>query len=170
MNKLLFLYNELIDPEVQEKLKLPLEFISFAITDGKMYTHYNDNGVFMMPLGIDKDWGNTKVYGALFVCKDISFYYSLLDAYHACSMYNLRRNHIMDMHHRVNIKATPIYFDNLEDMSRLKYREGVDIDAITYIGNINHSKIYKRFSITQSNRIVDGILPKHYKKLYEGVV
>lgn len=171
LNKnLLFLYNDLIDPDVKEKLRLPLEFVSFAIVDGKMYSHYADNGVFITPLGIDKDWGNTKVYGGLFICKDISYYYSLLDAYHACSMYNLRRNHFMDLHHRVSIKATPIYFDNLDELSRLKYREGGEIDAITYIGNTDHSRIYKRFLTTQSYRLVDGILPKQFRKLYKGVV
>lgn len=170
MSRLIFLYNELINPEVQKQMRLPMEFISFAMVDGKMYTHYSDNGVFTIPLGNDKDWGNTKVYGALFLLNDYNYYISILDGYHACSMSNLKRNHKMDLHHRVLTKVTPIYFNSIDDLSRLKYSEGSDIDAIIYVGNLDHSKIYKRFLITQSNRIVDGILPIHYKKLYEGVV
>ena len=46
-SELIFLSNELLDEEVRKFIKVPMEFITFAITDGKMYSHYNNNGVFL---------------------------------------------------------------------------------------------------------------------------
>ena len=168
-NSLIFLYSELLSPEVYNSLRLPLEFISFGIVDAKMYRHFNNDSVFILPEDDTKAWGNTKVYGALFVCRDFDFYINILDAYHACSMDKLRRNHIRDIHHRSVVDVSPIYFDTLDELSRLKYREGISIGATTYYGNINHPKIKQRFGTTKSYRIVDGIYPKYYKELFRRV-
>lgn len=168
-NNLLFIYNELLDSDVSNDLKLPLEFICFATIDGKMYRHFRNDSVFILPLGDTKLWGNSKIYGALFLCKDIEFYISLLDAYHVCSKDKLRRNHIKDIHHREVVTATPIFFNDLDELSRLKYREGNVINATTYFGNINHPKIIQRFGTTKSYRIVDGINTTDFKKLYRSV-
>ena len=169
MNNLLFIYNELMDYDVYYDMKLPLEFICFGITDGKMYKHFRNNSIFILPLGNDKLWGNSKIYGALFLCRDINFYINILDAYHACSKDKLRRNHIKDIHHREEVLVTPIYFNTLDDLSRLKYREGNEVIATTYFGNPNHPKIKQRFVTTKNYRIVDGIYAKYYRKLFRRV-
>lgn len=167
MNNLLFLHNELMNPDIyHNKLRIPLEFICFGITDGKMYSHFGNESTFILPEGGTKDWGNTKIYGGIFLLSNFDFYIDLLDAYHACSMSKLRRNHIRDIHHRVEMPVTPIYFNTLSDLSRLKYREGREIPITTYVGNLNHPKINQRFVTTASFRIVDGINKINYTKLF----
>lgn len=131
-----------------------------------MYSHTRQNSTFILPTGGTKDWGNTKIYGAVFMVKEYDFYIDLLDAYHATSLTKLRRNHIKDIHHRLEIEVTPIFFDTLDDLSRLKYQEGTPIQMTTYVGNINHPKINQRFVTTASYRIVDGINKTNYTKLF----
>lgn len=165
-NSLVFIYNELLSPDVHNNMSIPLEFIAFGTVDAKMYSHFKSNSNFILPLGEDKLWGNTKVYGALFVCRDFDFYINILDAYHACSMDKLRRNHIKDLHHREIVEVTPIHFNTIDELSRLKYREGISIYATTYFGNINHPRIKRRLTKIKPYRIVDGIDVQNYKKLF----
>ena len=167
MNNLVFLHNELLNPQLyRNQLRIPLEFICFGIIDGKMYSHFGQTSTFILPNSDSKDWGNTKIYGAIFLVKEIDFYISLLDAYHMCSMTNLRRNHIKDVHHRKIVSVIPIFFDTLDDLSKLKYEEGEEIEATTYFGNIEHPKINQRFVTTASYRLVDGINRENYTKLF----
>ena len=170
MSNLIFLYNELMNPDVFSSMQIPLEFIAFGITDAKMYSQAFGGGNFIVPLDTNKKWGNDKVYGALYILKDVRFYLGILDAYHACSYDKLRRNHFMDIHHRHEIDVTPIFFNSLDDLSRLKYREGTTIPAVAYMGNIKHPKINLRVSSSQSRRIIDGIDPLNYKKQYMEVL
>lgn len=168
-SELIFLSNELLDEEVRKFIKVPMEFITFAITDGKMYSHYNNNGVFFIQNGRDKNWGNTKVYGVVFLVKDYFFYSDLLDAYHVCSFNKIKRNHIRDIHHRVSIDVTPIKFDTIDELNRLQYREAKSIKVVSYIGNTNHPNINKRFLTTKNYRKVNGVNEKPFIKLYREV-
>lgn len=169
MNNLLFMYNELLDPNIYNKMKLPFEFISYGIIDGKMYRHLGNESVFILPYNYQKIWGNTKIYGGLFFCRDIDFYISILDAYHICFKDKLKRNHVNDMYHRHIVNVTPIFFNDLDELARLKYREGTStIKANVYFGNPKHPKIKSRINKTQSYRIIDGIDAKHFKNLFRG--
>ena len=167
MDKLIFLSNELINPEVQEELRIPLKFISFGITEGRMYRHFRNQSNFIIPVDTLKRWGNEVIYGGLFLRKDFNFYARLLDAYHLCSLDRLKRNHDLDVHHRVEVDVTPIYFNTIDELARLKYREGTSIKAQTYMGNLKHNKITQRLNKTVSYRIIDGIDIHNFKKLFE---
>lgn len=166
MNSLIFLTNELLNPKLRHDLKLPLEFISYGIMEGRMYRHYGGKSNFVVPNDTLKHWGNNVVYGALFICKDFDFYNRVLDAYHICSLSTLLRNHNNDIHHRVEQYVTPIFFETLNELALLKYREGKPIKAITYMGNIKHNKISQRLNKTVSYRIKDGIDAENFKQLF----
>ena len=158
MNKLLFFTNQLQNPSMQKQLNIPLEFIVFGIVKGRMYKHFRSNDSFIIPINTHRRWGNSVIYGSVFLCKDFDFYSRILDAYQMCSMSTMLRNHNRDIHHRVEVNVTPIYFDSIDDLSRLKYKEGEEIQAQTYIGNINHPKIIKRINQKKNSyRITDGI-------------
>jgi hypothetical protein len=124
-----------------------------------------NEGTFVL-LPSNKRWGNEMIYGALFLCKDFDFYARIFDAYHACSMSTLLRNHDLDLHHRMHVHVTPIYFKSLDELSRLKYREGEPVYVQTYLGNPKHPKIANRLNSTVSYRITDGIDTENYKKLF----
>lgn len=167
MDKLIFLSNELQNPLIQKEMHLPLEFITFGITEGRMYKHFRNESNFIIPVDALKRWGNEVIYGGLFLCKDFDFYARILDAYHVCSMSTLLRNHDLDIHHRVEVDVRPIYFKTLDELKRLKYREGESVQATTYMGNLKHHKISRRLDKTVSYRIIDGIDKDNYKKLWE---
>jgi hypothetical protein len=170
MNKLVFLSNELQSPLVQRELRLPLQFISFAYVEGKMYRHFRNESTFILPLETSRRWGNLNIYGALFHIDDFDFYIRILDAYHACSLSTLLTNHTKDTHHRHYTNAIPIYFDSLDDMGRLKYREKEKILSHVYIGNPNHDKIKRRVNQKSvSYRVIEGVHKKHFQELYKEV-
>ena len=172
MSQLVFLYNELLNPLVYEnKMHLPLDFICFGITNGKMYTHFGNKSVFILPYNHGGRWGNIKIYGAVFAVRDFGFYIDLLDAYHASSKSTLRRNHKFDIHHRYTVDVTPIKFSSIDDLSRLKYRENENIlKAEAYFGNPNHPRIKQRYeNKDRSRRVIDGIDGNNFIKLYRRV-
>lgn len=165
---LIFLTNCLLNPLHYKKLNLPLEFIAFGITEGKMYKHFRNTGTFIMPVNNSKRWGNSVVYGGIFFCPDVDFYLRILDAYHLCSLSTLGKNHIRDLHHRIISHIIPIYFNTLEELSKLQYKEGDKLPTHTYVGNVKHPKIAKRmYKPFVSYRIKDGIDVKHFKNLYK---
>jgi hypothetical protein len=159
------------DPTHHKQLLLPFEFISFGITEGKMYKHFQNNGTFVTPINtLRRRWGNNVVYGSLFYCPDINFYLRVLDAYHICSLSTLKKNHINDIHHRIITNITPIYFNTLDELSRLKYKEGKPISAYMYLGNTIQPKLARRIKHPYlSHRVIDGIDIKHFKNLYKEV-
>jgi hypothetical protein len=146
-------------------MKLPLHFVCFGITEGKMFKH-DKNTTFILP-SHNKLWGNKVVYGALFICKEFEFYANIIDAYNQCSLATLRTNHSKDLNHRININVIPIFFNNLDELARLKYREGNHITAQGYLANTENPKVIRK--LAKSRRIVDGIDKDNFKQLYREV-
>lgn len=169
MNQLLFITNELLNPELRKEMHLPMEHICFGILHGKMFSHYRHykyKSTFIVEHA-GKLWGNDVVYGALMLCKDFDFYARILDAYHVCSLSTMGRNHIMDVHHRVSVNMKQISFTSIDELSRLMYAEGSTIPAQTYMGNTNHNKVSQRLKAERTYRIIDGIDRDNFIKLWE---
>lgn len=163
---LVFLTNELLSPVKQKVLNIPLEFVSFGLMCGSMYSSHWNQSTFIMDNVQKRPWGNTVVYGAIFLLRDFDFYIQALDAYQGCSLSVLRRNHQLDYQHRHIKKITPIYFSNLKQFSHLLYQEGTQVEAHVYTGNPKHNKITQRLQCNNpSHRIVDGIDLQHFKSL-----
>lgn len=152
---------------MQKELNIPLTFITFAHIEGKMFTHFRDTSTFV--LNDKRRWGNNTAYGALYSLQDFHYYINTLDAYMLCSMTTLFKNHIKDVHHRKEVEATPISFDNIDELERLKYRERESVQAYAYVGNSNHPKINQRLTKTNSYRVIDGIDP-HFKGIIREVL
>ncbi len=102
-------------------------------------------------------WGNNVIYGAIYSLRDAPFYIRILDAYQLCSLATLKRNHINDMHHRIQVGAVPISFDSIDELERVKYKEREGVVVQTYVGNPNHPKINQRLNKTNSYRVIDGM-------------
>lgn len=164
---LIFLANELQHPRWHRELNLPLEFVAFGITQGRMYHHFRNKGVFILPPDVKRPHGNRVVYGSIYILHDFDYYIRILDAYHMCSLSSLHRNHDFDTHHRVISDITPIHFDTLDELERLLYRESELVKAHTYFGNLKHPKIKQRLkSKKHSNRIYDGVCKQSFLEQY----
>ena len=133
-----------------------------------MYKHFRNDGTFTLQ-NVGKAWGNDVVYGGIFALSDYDFYIRLLDSYHQCSLALLGVNHEKDVHHRHRVLATPIAFDSIDELERLKYREREPLTVNMYQGNLNHPKIKQRLDKTVNYRIVDGV-DKHFIELIREVV
>jgi hypothetical protein len=165
--QLLFLSNEMMSPHWHRRSNVPLQFVSFAYVEGKMYHHKQRKGTFVVRKNL-RSWGNDVVYGALFVLNDAHFYNRLLDSYQACSKSALLRNHSYDYHHRINAMATPIYFNDVEEFQSLRYREGEEVRCQMYVGNSNQPNI--NHQLQTRSRIVDGVDKQHFKELIREVL
>lgn len=157
MRQVIFLYNELLDKSYQEKLKLPLEFISFAYIDNAVMYDLKGKYVAIPKGALKKTYKYEKVYGALFLLHNSEHFLRLLDASLVCSKTLLGLNHKLDEHHRVNVKATPIHFKSVEEFFKMKYNEGVPINVICYIGNPENEFIKRNVLNTVKNREVSGL-------------
>jgi len=170
-SSLLFLTDCLQNPCYYKQMNLPLEFIAFGITEGKMYRYRFGN--FVIPLDEVIAYGNTVVYGGLFYCPDITFYLRILDGHYLCSKSIMHKNHALDLRHRRIAPVTPIYFNDLDELIMLRYKEGGPVDAHVYYGNtkreVVHNRIGRRENHGRNYRVIDGIEAEHFLSLYKEV-
>lgn len=166
MKNLLFLCNELLSPAVRASLRIPMQFVSYAKIEGKLYRHFRSESTFAIQ-GNKRAYGCNAIYGAIFSLSDPEFYLRLLDSYYICSLSLLKRNHAKDLSHRVTAQATPIHFDTLSNLGRLMYRESDSLDVQCYFGNPTHPKISRRLNKSHSYRIADGINKIHFIALHK---
>lgn len=154
---LIFLYNELLESNLQQFLGIELVFVSFAyIFDVKMFQGYEDEITVVEYDDIRRGYGNNKVYGAVYHLKQPE-YLRYLDAYSICSKSVLGANHIRDTNHRIKREAVLIQFETLDELSRLLYNEITTVEVETYIGNIEKEHISKRVEQPR-HRIPSGLL------------
>lgn len=146
-----------------------MEFLAFAIADGRMYTHHLKRGTFNI-IG-KRTHGNGKVYGAIYNIKDSYFHLRTLDALHNCSKSSLGRNHDLDMEHRVSVSVNPILFDTLDELDRLMYRELEEVNVEMYVGNPHHPKITERIQQKEHRnfRVTNGINAEEFIKQWRGI-
>lgn len=167
MDKLIFLTNDLLNPKLQREMKLPLKFISFAISEGKMYRGIRNISTITTSLDSNKLWGNIVVYGAIFLCNDFEHYSRIIDGYNVCSKSALGRNHMYDLNHRFESEVTMIHFNSIEELVDLRYIEQKKVLVEKYLCNTSNPKIKKRInSINPSYRVIDGVQPKDFKELF----
>lgn len=149
---------------------MPLEFITFAYMEGKMYRFAHSKGTFVVQ-DAKQRWGNDVVYGALFLVNDFHFYIRTLDAYQGCSLSMLGKNHSNDLQHRVHVPITPITFSTRDEFLSLRYKEKESIEALAYVGNLKHPKITQRvYSDVRPYRIIQGIDKPHFVPLLREVL
>jgi hypothetical protein len=166
MTNLLFLSDELLSPAMRKELRIPMQFVSYAYMEGKLYRHFRSDSTFAMK-NAKRAWGNNSIYGAIFLLKEPAFYLRLLDSYYICSLSALNKNHANDVHHRTTAYATPIHFDSLSDLGRLIYRESDSLQVQCYFGNPHHPKIRRRLNKPHSYRNIDGINKVHFIALHK---
>lgn len=147
------------DPDWIKESKIPLEFVSFALTEGSMYYHFQSDETFISKGHSRRKYGNEIVYGSLFLLQDFDFYIRLLDAYQVCSLSTLFRNHDKDLHHRIITQVTPIHFQTQDEFERLLYDEKDSVPAHVYFGNLKQPKITQRIEqkSNHSYRLYDGV-------------
>lgn len=156
MKQLIFLNNELLDEEYQKKLRLPLEFISFAYLEGAMMYELSGRCIVIKEGTLSKSKRYNRVYGALYLLDNSEHFLKILDASLICSKGLLGVNHKLDEFHRTYENVTPIHFKSVEHFFKLKYNEGEQVKVITYLGNTENSLIKSKVCNNTRNRVTCG--------------
>lgn len=163
MINLIFLSNELMDERLQNDLKIPIEFISFAYIENCKFYRYKKTKLIVKGGEISRDWGNNRIYGAIFLIRNM-YYIRVLDAYNACSLSRIFLNHPFDLNHREIGQVTLIEFNTLNDFARYKFKEQATINCWIYYGNNNNKKLNK--VLNNRRRLTNGVDTKNFKKCF----
>lgn len=168
MKQLIFLYDKTMNKNYRNKLLLPIHFISYGYIPAKMY-HYKEHKDTLIAIDnnhVSRKWGNDKVFGGVFLLDYYNVTIRTLDGLYACSKARLNNNNKNDLMHRVKTSVTLITFNDLEELTVMKYKEREQVLADTYLGNPNHEWIKHRIKM-QRYRVIDGIDKVHFKKMFE---
>lgn len=163
---LVFLYNSMLSK--YKEMNIPLKYICPAKIEAKLYWKYGKKDTFAIPHGNKRTYGSRFVYGAIFSLEDFDFYMRLIDSFLVCSKSILRVNHPKDVFHREILEVTPIKYNSLDDLSKLKYIEREPISCHLHLGNVENHKIKQQ--ITKQihiPRIECGVDKLHYKNFME---
>lgn len=154
-------------PDKQNELKLPLTFVCFAILRGSLYKFPHTS----LNVTHKKPFGNSAVYGAVYILQDDYFHIRTLDAYHLCTKDALGDNHKLDHAHRLHVQVNPILFKTMEDLDRLIYDEMESIDVQAYVANPKHPTTNKRVRRNNGTnyRIYNGIVAQAFKQQHRGI-
>lgn len=156
-----------MEPNKRDDLKLPMTFVCFALLKGSLYRFPHT----ALNVTHKKPFGNSVVYGAVYIVHDAFFHIRTLDAYHLCTKDALGENHKFDHAHRVSGKVSPIMFKNLQELDRLIYVEDAPIDVQYYVANPKHPTTAER--VRRRNganyRIYHGIVPHAFQQQLEGI-
>ena len=152
----MFLYNELLDENYQKKLRLPLEFISFAYIDDVLMYDICGRYIAVEDNKLIKSKKYNRVYGALYILDNAEIYLRTIDAYLICSKGLIGTNHKLDEFHRMKKLATPIHFKTIEDFLKLKYNESEPIPIFTYLANTENEFIKSKVNNSTNNRETCG--------------
>lgn len=166
---LIFMYDHLMTKEYREKLNLPLEFITFAFIEGKMYEYFEHNKHIKIALEKDaivRNRGNDKIFGAIFALPFYKANIRVLDGIYACSRDRLKYNNPNDIMHRKDVMATPIHFNSIDELSRMLYTRREPIKVQAFYGNPEHNWIKHRV-LMQRYRVVDGVDHDSFLDIYK---
>lgn len=165
MTNLIFLYNELLDRQKRDRLRIPIVFIDYAFVQGKLY-NVKGKPTAIEYSQIKRNYGNDRIYGAIFSLDEPHFYIRQLDAFYGCSLSRLNTNHKLDYMHRKLVIGSTIGFDTLEQFAVLKYKPISRLKCWVYFGNPEHQQIATQIKRGRS-RILEGVDVKSFKICYE---
>lgn len=171
-SKILFIYDDLMLKQVQEKARLPLKFVTFARTKGLMYKISDTKNIrhFILPQK-NKLFQRKKkgfVYGGLYVVKKFDELSASLHSFYNSSIPYLGDTEPNDYYKTAILEVQPIRFKSISDIKTIKYTATYPIKSLTFVGNDDNMKIAKTARDSR-NRIHYGFDPVNFIKLIEEV-
>lgn len=161
---LVFLYDDLMTNEEQERIRLHLKFVGYAyIENHKLFT-YRKSVVAMHQDNAKGKCLNTKVFGSVYEVPQFSYNAIVLDAYYYCSMARLGITTKHDMRTRKKVTCHLFEVGTLDELISHKYNVIATTRAWVYLGSPLDYKL-KRHIDYGRYRLVDGIDPHSYNKL-----
>lgn len=167
--KLIFLYDKLMTEEEQEKLLLPIQFISFGVMKGTLYEVVIRRIQFgrkairtLRTFASEKESSTKHLFGGIFLVRDWQMQkQKIFGYYYNNSAYN-KKTLPEDLFDFKEVKVNPIKFKSLKDLEKSKYEVGKEIECGVFVGNKNNKRIstntktsyyYKKGQVDKENFI-----------------
>ena len=139
MHKFIFLYDELMSKEMQEKLKINIKFISCGLMTGKMYW-FSDKKIKRI-YAIEQKNTTKSIYGGIFLMKYYEAEKHKLHAYYNSSEPFIGNNLPTDFYNFTDVEVKPIKIKSITDIQTCKYKIGEKIICGCFTGNENNKRI-----------------------------
>lgn len=112
---------------------LNLNFISYAITHGKLYW-LNDTKRKRV-ISIPSNKSTSLIYGGLFLCEDYESNKHKLHAYYNNSIPFTGNTVIEDLYDLSDITAIPIIFSSLKSIEHNEFKRGEPVECSCFVAN-----------------------------------
>lgn len=139
MQKIIFIYDDLLTKKARELIRIKAKFICYAHTKGCL-NWFNDSRHKRLFLS---EHSRSVVYGALFVINNFDENSLQLFSYYGSSIPYTDKIMQEDFFYLKNITATPISFKSLEDIQHYNYNKFSEISCCAFFGNKKNKLIKK---------------------------
>lgn len=157
---LVFIYDELMKKETQQKLKLNMKFVSLAYVEGYKLYHYRKSFVASSHECTRRTWGNDKVYGAVYQIPKENV--TLLDAfYYYFPSQKETQNNLRDK--KID-NVTLFSINSLDDLLSYRLKVHNVVSCALYVANVNDKRFIRHIR-SKRYRNVEGIDKYHYNTL-----
>lgn len=156
-----FIYNDILRKEIQERMRLEPIKEEIATVTGKIYI-VSKTPVLLNPSDVARNRGNRRVFGAIltFEDSDEERVIQILDAYHGSSQSRVGLSSPYDLMNRTTIQAFPLKFSSIQELERFDYKEKKPVECIVYMGNLQHERIPYEVKVSKRHKLVDGFYKK----------
>lgn len=140
MDKLLFIYDNLMTKDEQELTELPLEFISLGQMKGKL-RWVNDTKkrrLFAIP---NKGISTKVIFGAIFLLKEYEHNMHKLHGYYHNSIPLTSHTLSEDLYQPSKTKIRLIRTASIKFLADGDYEVGPEVECDVFIGNVNNKRI-----------------------------
>lgn len=140
MDKLIFIYDNLMTKGEQALTEIPLEFISCGQIPARM-RWVNDTKkrrLFIVP---NKSYATRVVYGGIFLLKEYEHHAHKLHSYYHNSMPFAEKTLVEDLYELTVLPVRPIRTTSLLGLSKGKYEVGEPVECNVFIANQKNKRI-----------------------------
>lgn len=162
----LFIYDEIMLREVQDKMKLPMTFVTFALLEDYKMIDYKKRPTIVPKNFVKRGRGGNRIFGTIWKLEESSFYIRILDAYYACSLSRIYENNLNDRTHRLTLKTYPFYVDSVSDLVDENFYTFKPINCQVWIANQNDDNLIRRINRNR-HKIQNGCVLNYLQKCME---
>lgn len=163
----IFIYDELLNTDIRETLRItPINEI-IAEAEGKLY-NMAQTYIAMRDKDTKRRY-NRKIFGSLLTFNetDMSNVLSAIDTFKGCSRSRIGINHEDDMCFRFITTVYPITFDTIHEFKNFQYQYNKGRKCHMYFGNKNNAFIKDKLSRDRHGRIENGFYKQGFISLLE---
>ena len=138
MDRFIFVYDALLTKAEQEKIGVPMEFVSLAQINAKRYRmRMRKKGTYKHFILLPNNMLLNVVYGAIFLIRNYHHHRHKLCAYYHNSKPYTGNTLDSDYFDEVKASVTPIKINSIWQLEKGDYVRGDKVEATVFVGNKN---------------------------------